>query len=324
MHCHCTHAISSNIYTTALLEQNMKTPYCFTIYIIIIVLATACTTPIKFSQMPTKSAIKWQGHRGCRGLLPENTIPAFIKALEFSQVNTLELDVVVSKDKQIIVSHEAWFSEHISSHPNGNPVLEKEAKSLRLYNMTYDEIKKYDVGIRGNERFPDQKMIPVYKPSFKDMVQAVETHCEINQLPLPYYDIEIKYKEHYTPSPKEFVQLMIAEIEALGIKKRVNLQSFNITVLEEIHQQDEEIIIAYLVENLQTFKKNLTYLSFKPDIYSPYFKSVTPLLVKNVHKQNMKIIPWTVNEVKDMKKMIRLGVDGVITDYPNRIEEAMQ
>ena len=95
----------------------------------------------------------WQGHRGCRGLVPENTIPAFLKALEFPQVKTLELDLAVSKDHELIVSHEPWMSEGICTKPDGTPVLKAEAMSLKIFEMTYDEIKQYDCGSRGNARF---------------------------------------------------------------------------------------------------------------------------------------------------------------------------
>ena len=273
------------------------------------------------------TSIDWQGHRGCRGLMPENTIPAFIKALEYP-IQTLELDVAVSKDKQIIVTHEPWFSATISSHPDGRPVSKAEAETLLIYEMTYDEIKQYDCGLRGNPKHPQQQKVNAHKPSLKEMVLAVDTHCQENNLPLPNYDIEIKsYKSWYgkrQPHPKEFVALMLAEIEDLGIRDRLNLQSFDVEILKEIHHQDEDIVMAYLIENIKGFSYNMRKLDFTPDIYSPYFKFITSRLVKKVHAKEMKLVPWTVNEVKDMKKMIKLGVDGIITDYPNRIKEAIK
>ncbi|MEZ4956276.1 MAG: glycerophosphodiester phosphodiesterase family protein [Saprospiraceae bacterium] len=117
------------------------------------------------SQNPT-STFDWQGHRGARGLLPENTIPAFLEALKYP-VKTLELDVAVSKDLQLIVSHEPWMSHHICTKPEGVAVTEQEAMSLKIMDLTYDEIKKYDCGSRGNERFPQQKKMAVYKPSWR-------------------------------------------------------------------------------------------------------------------------------------------------------------
>lgn len=168
----------------------------------------------------------------------------------------------------------------------------------------------------------------VSKPSFKEMVQAVEAHCRQNNQALPNYNIELKSQPDYydskVPAPPEFVQLMLAEIADLDIQNRINLQSFDIEILKEVHRQDSSIIQAYLIENLQSFEKNMAKLDFVPQIYSPYFKLITPKMVEKVHAKNMKIIPWTVNETKDMQKMIHLGVDGIITDYPNRIKPVLQ
>ncbi len=273
--------------------------------------------------MTQNKKIDFQGHRGCRGLLPENTIPAFIKALEY--VQTLECDVVVSKDKQVIVSHDPWMEAHLCSHPDGRPLAEIEDKTIRIMQLNYEEIKQYDCGIRGHKKFPQQESMPAYKPSLKDMVSAVDQHCIANQLPLPWYDIEVKslpsWYNVYTPQPKEYAKIVLQEIAELGITDRCNLQSFDINLLEEIHKANDQIILAYLIENLASFDRNMDKLSFTPDIYSPYYRFVTKRLAKKVHARGMKLIPWTVNEIKDMKKMIAAGVDGIITDYPNRISD---
>ncbi len=277
--------------------------------------------------VPTKE-INWQGHRGCRGLLPENSIQAFIKALEYP-IQTLELDVVVSKDKHIIVSHEPWFSHHIATNPDGTPVTKDKAEGLNIYKMELPEIRMYDCGLRGNEKFPEQQAQRAHKPTFTEMVKEVESVLMTNQKNATIeYNIELKSKpdwyNKYIPAPKEFVALLIAELEELGIKNRVTLQSFDINILEEIHRQDKEITIAYLIENMKGFEANLERLSFQPPIYSPYFRFVNEKLMEKAHAKGMKVIPWTVNEVKDMKKLISIGIDGIITDYPNRIKEAIK
>ena len=274
----------------------------------------------------TPKPIDWQGHRGARGILPENSIPSFLKALEYP-VKTLELDVAVSKDRQIIISHEPWFSHHICSKPDGSPVAPLEEKSLLLMNMTYDEIKSYDCGSRGNERFLEQQKMKVHKPSLNDMVQAVKSFCKINNRDLPFYNIEIKSQPEYydtlVPNPKTYVALVLKEVKKLGIYNRCNLQSFDVNVLNEIRKQDAKIPVAYLVESINSLEENLNLIDFQPNIYSPYHISVNSELVQKVHSKNMKLIPWTVNEVERMKDLIDLGVDGIITDYPNRIESAL-
>lgn len=301
-------------------------------YILLLVLIFACTTgespQNKVQKMTPVREIDWQGHRGARGLLPENTIPAFLKALEYPLVKTLELDVAVSKDSQIIVSHEPWFSHHICTKPDGTPVTEAEEKDLKIYEMTYEEIKGYDCGLRGNERFPEQEKMAVYKPSLKDMVKAADARAKELDRPLPYYDIEIKshakYYDVFTPQPDIFVSIVLAELKAMNLTKRVTLQSFDMEILEAINRQSPDIVTAQLIENQDSFKENLKRLSFKPTIYSPYFEMVTRQLVEEVHAEGMSLVPWTVNEVTDMKRLWYLGVDGIITDYPNRIEEAVK
>lgn len=265
--------------------------------------------------------IDFQGHRGCRGLLPENTIPAFIKALDY--VSTLECDIVVSKDKQVIVSHDPWIEAHICSHPNGTALDPSEDKTIKIMNLNYAEIKQYDCGQRGNPKFPEQVSEAAHKPSLKDMVKSVDQYCKANDIELPWYDVEIKslpsWYGIFTPHPDEYVDLILAEIKELGIKDRVNLQSFDINILEVVHKKDKDIVLAYLIDNLASFDKNMDKLSFTPDIYSPYYRFVTKKLVDKAHSKDMKVIPWTVNDVKDMQKLIGRGVDGIITDYPNRI-----
>ena len=147
------------------------------ILLLISVLALSCTpkrqlTGINTSIMP--ETFDWQGHRGARGLLPENTIPAFLKALEFPKLTTLELDLAVSKDNQLIVSHEPWMSALICSHPDGRPVEEDEEQELRIYEMTLAQIQAFDCGQRGNANFPEQTPQAVFKPTLEAVVKAAE------------------------------------------------------------------------------------------------------------------------------------------------------
>ncbi len=267
----------------------------------------------------------WQGHRGARGMVPENSIPSFLKALEYP-VKTLELDVVVSKDNKVIISHEPWFSHHICSKPDTSQVNADEEKDLLIMDMTYAEIKAFDCGSRGNDKFPEQQKMKVYKPSLKEMISSVEFYCSNNDRPKPYYNIEIKSNPEFydtlVPSPENFVKLVLKEIKETGIYGRCNLQSFDINVLNEIHRQNPEIPVAYLIESMKSFEENLALLNFQPEIYSPYHMFVNKELVEKVHAKNMKLIPWTVNEVDRMRELLKLGVDGIITDYPNRIAEA--
>lgn len=301
----------------------MKRYYFFILTFTLLLSCEPITQNNSNSTMSTTKKIDWQGHRGARGLLPENTIPAFIKALEF--VSTLELDVCISADEQVIVSHEPWFSAAISTKPNGEPVTEEEEKELMIYKMTYAEVKAYDVGSRGNQRFPDQQAMKVYKPSLMDMVSNVELYCEKNNLTKPHYNIEIKSEPSYydtlTPSPEKYVQYVLDELDLLELKSRVNLQSFDVNILNEIHKQDSSMKVAYLIEKAEPLETQMKRLNFKPDIYSPYYMILNKPLINQLHEQGIRVIPWTVNEPEVMRRLVKAGVDGIITDYPNLIPE---
>ncbi len=267
----------------------------------------------------------WQGHRGARGLAPENTIPAFLKALEYP-VTTLELDVVVSADKQVVVSHEPYMSAEICTKPNGEPVSEVEALGLNLFAMPYDSIRQYDCGRRGNRGFPEQKAQAVSKPLLTDMISAVEAHCEKTGRSKPRYNIEIKSRRDwynaFVPPPEEFVQGVMADVEKTGVKERVSIQSFDPGVLQALDRLYPDVEMVYLVTNRQPLSKQLELLGVTPDVYSPNYRLLTAEIVKQAHAQGLRVIPWTVNEVPAMRSLMEMGVDGIITDYPNRIAEA--
>lgn len=271
-----------------------------------------------------------QGHRGCRGLMPENTIPAFLKALDLG-VNTLELDVVISQDKQVVVSHEPYFNAEFSSKPDGTPVTKTEQKSLVLYKMPYAEIKRYDVGANGNPRFPEQQKQKVYKPLLSEVIAAAEAYAQQKNLPTFAYNIELKSEEseydQSQPRPAEFCRLVSDVLVKANVPAdRIIIQSFDFGMLQEWNQQMQvkktlPVRLAALVENIRGVDHNLKKLGFKPAIYSPYFQLLGRDSVEKLHQQGIKVIPWTVNEQADMRKMIDFGVDGLITDYPNRAKE---
>ncbi|MEO6133223.1 MAG: glycerophosphodiester phosphodiesterase family protein [Saprospiraceae bacterium] len=265
--------------------------------------------------------IDWQGHRGCRGLMPENTLPAFMKAVELG-VTTLELDVVISMDGQVVVSHEPWMSSVICSHPDGTPVTKNEEKSLNLYKMEYSDIQKYDCGRRGNPDFPSQLRIGTIKPSLKIVIRALEIYAAENKYRQPRYNIELKSEPSgynlFCPEPKEFVEKVLHDILRLGMGNRVTLQSFDVNILEELHKiTPREFYISYLVENGKNLDKNLSRLSFKPEIYSPDYTTIKESTIQQAHELGIKVIPWTVDTKEDIQQMLLWGVDGIITDYPD-------
>ena len=288
-----------------------------TCYLCIILLATILTVNMATAQ----TAFDLQGHRGCRGLMPENTLPGFIKAVELG-VTTLEMDVVISADSQVVVSHEPWMSSEICTKPGGIAIEKAEEKTLNLYKMDYPQIQGYDCGLKVNAKFPNQQKINAVKPTLKMVVRMVRSFAEDNKYTQPRYNIEIKsdpkaYNE-YQPEPAKFVDRVVTEIKRLGIENITTIQSFDVKVLEELNKREgHKYSIAYLVEKGKKLKKNLDKLTFKPDIYSPLYTLVTEATVTECHAQGIKIIPWTINSIVDLDRLKGWGVDGGITDFPD-------
>lgn len=295
------------------------------------ILSLACSNQ-SYQKMPKKPAINkisfdLQGHRGARGVYPENSIPGFLYALE-QGVTTLELDVCVSKDSQLIISHEPWLSHEICLDSNGEPISELIEKQHKLYALTAEEIKTYDCGSKPHPRFPDQKKMKVYKPTLGEMVEAVEQKIQEADLTPVYYNIETKSTPEgdgvLHPDPVTFTKLLYDALKELGILKRSIMQSFDVRTLQAMQNMDSTVTLALLVENEDGIEKNLAKLGFLPDLYSPDYTLVDETLVKSCHEKNIKLIPWTVNDPEEMKQLQQLGVDGLITDFPNKAKFLIQ
>jgi len=263
-----------------------------------------------------------QGHRGCRGLMPENTIPAMINALGLG-VTTLEMDAVITKDKKIILSHEPFFNHEITTKPDGNYVNENEEKNLNIYKMTYEEVKTYDVGMKPHPRFPNQQKMKAIKPLLSDLIDSVKKDMMTRRRPFPYYNIETKTQPAtdniYHPAPAEFVELLMAVIKEKKLEGHVIIQSFDFRTLQYLHQKYPAIKTAMLIEadDKRTIEKQITDLGYTPTVYSPDASLVNDALIKYCHARNIKVIPWTVNTKEEIEHLKKLGVDGIITDYPN-------
>lgn len=270
-------------------------------------------------QMNSKPDI--QGHRGARGLMPENTWPGFKKALDLG-VKTLEMDVVITKDKKVILSHEPWFSHEIALDPQGMEITEENEKEHRIYAMTFAETKKYDCGSKDHPRFPEQEKINLSKPLLTSIIDSAETYCRKKGRPLPYYNIETKCTPEgddvFHPRPEEFVDLLVNIIIEKGIADRAILQSFDFRTLKIAHEKYPELQLAMLIEERGEPSEYLELLGFTPEIYSPDFQLVNEELISFAKEKGMKVIPWTVNDQSDMERLIAMGVDGIITDYPDR------
>jgi glycerophosphoryl diester phosphodiesterase len=267
-----------------------------------------------------------QGHRGCRGLMPENTIPAMLKAIE-QGVTTLEMDIVFTKDKVAILSHEPFFNHEITTKPDGTFIEEKEERKYNIYQLSFDETQRYDVGLKPHPRFANRPSIKATKPSLASLIDSVENYLAANHLPKVFYNIETKTNpltdNIYHPTPEEFVDRLMEVIKSKGIENRVIIQSFDFRTLQILHKKYPAIKTAMLIEDYdkRRLEAQLTSLGFIPTIYSPAHELVAKALVDACHEKHIKIIPWTVNDIKTINQLKQLGVDGVIGDYPNLFKE---
>lgn len=272
--------------------------------------------------MDQQPAFDKQGHRGCRGLMPENTIAAMKRALGLG-VTTLEMDVVITKDKKVVLSHDPWFNHDITTLPDGNFIPEKDERKYAIYQMDYAQVKTFDVGLKPNPRFPKQEKIKAYKPLLSDLLDSVKQYMMTSRRPFPYFNIETKLTPAgdnvLHPEPAEFVELLMAVIREKGIEDRVIIQSFDFRTLRYLHQKYPEIKTAMLIEanDIRNWQEQLNAMGFTPTIYSPAYQLVNEELVRKCHEKEMKIIPWTVNDKAKIEELKKLGVDGVITDYPD-------
>lgn len=261
-----------------------------------------------------------QGHRGARGLMPENTVAGILRSLDLG-VTTVNMNVVISGDSQVVVSHEPYFNHEISLTPAGKPISLKEEKKYNMYRMDYAGIRKFDVGSKLHPRFPGQQKYKAVKPLLTEVIDAVEAYVKLHKLPRPDYAIEIKTIRQgdgvFHPGPAVFSRLVMQVVTAKKISKRTVIQSFDIRCLQEVHAKYPKVRTALMIDEKEDFEHNISDLGFSPTIYAPYAALVGKGLVDRCHAAGILIIPWTVNSLKEMNYMAGLGVDGIITDYPN-------
>lgn len=262
-----------------------------------------------------------EGHRGWRGLYPENTTVAFVEAVKLG-ANSIELDVMVSKDGKLLISHDPHLNPSICYTPSGSPVTAANKKDYALYHMNYSEIEKCDCGSRGNPKFPEQHKMAAFKPLLSDMIDSVENYIRLHHLPEIHYNIEIKSFPHgdnrLHPMPAVISAMLYPLLKQKNLLSHCTVQSFDVRSLQEIKRIDSTVHIGLLIANFKSFKKNLKRLGFTPNTYSPIYLLVSKKLIRKCHAKNVRIVPWTVESEKKMIKLKAMGVDGLITDYPDR------
>lgn len=293
--------------------------------LLILPFAVACNSSKKIASTSSNNMFDKEAHRGGRGLMPENTIPAMLNAIDLD-VTTLEMDTHISKDGKVIVSHDPYFNENITTTPEGKSLTKEDAKQRILFTMPYDSIAKYDVGMKPYAAFPQQKKIPVHKPLLSELIDATEAHAK-QKLKTIYYNIEVKSKQDgdgkLHPPVEEFVDYVMKVINEKEIASRVIIQSFDPRALQVMHKKYSGVATSLLIEGFdkRSLDEQLQQLGFTPNVYSPNSALVTPSLLQQCHNKNIRVIPWTVNDLTEMKRLKQMGVDGIISDYPNLFKQ---
>lgn len=261
--------------------------------------------------------IEIQGHRGARGNYPENTLSGFKYALD-NNINTLELDLQITKDNEFIIYHNKDIDQNICM--NGPIVSVK--------NLTLEEIKKYDCGSKQHPNFKNQiTVLGEQIPTFKELINMVNNDYYFKIIDIKF-NVEIKTDKQLDSDDevKHFVEQLIHFIHDENLQNKIIVQSFDSRALEYMKQFDQTIKTSYLIRKTtnidDTFLTNAKKLGVK--IISPEYILVNKEIVNTIHEQNFEVLPWTVNDIDTFKKMIEYKVDGIITDYPVMLNDYLK
>lgn len=297
----------------------------------------------------TTSSFDAQGHRGARGLAPENTLAAFERALAVG-VTTLELDIGLSKDGVVVVYHDRTLNADITRDVNGVFLAQR---GPTIASLTLAELQGYDVG-RLKPETPYAKTFSSQTPRDGERIPSLRSVFELvakKNAASIRFNIETKLSPlapSETATPDVMVSALIDEIRNAGLAPRTTIQSFDWRTLRLSQQKAPEIATVYLSnqqganETIQLGKPGASpwlagfdiddYSGSLPKlvkaaggkVWSPNFRDLTEPLVRETHALGLRVIPWTVNESSDMKRLLDWKVDGIITDYPDRLREVMK
>lgn len=272
-----------------------------------------------------------QAHRGGMGLYPEESLEAMLHSVDLG-VNTLEMDLCITGDKQVVLSHDRYFHHRYATRPDGTSVMPGDEK-VYLYSLPYSEIRKWDVGQKYNPDWPEKKCIPVCKPLAAEVIDAIEAYTKEKGLAPIHYNIEIKSDPDYDggiegvdwPEYHEFADLCMKMLEQRNLGDRLIVQCFDERVLNYIHKAYPGHILAYLTEGWETdYDEYMSKLDFTPQWLSPEHENVNQELMDRAHADGMKVVTWTVDDKDEMRRLIGLGVEAIISNYPDRLLEVVK
>jgi len=271
------------------------------------VLGKVCLVLLAFNSMQilataAERKILVHGHRGARAQRPENTIPAFRYAIQ-AGVDALEMDMAVTRDNVIVISHDPFLRPPVCSGPQ---------PSALIHTLTLAEVRQWDCGSIRNPNFPTQQTAPGTRvPTLDEVFQLAENGSFD-------YNIETKSSPkhpEYTPPPDEFARMVLAKIREYHLEKRVILQSFDFRTLLAMKRIAPEIRLSALtVDGTRPFPAIAS--EAKADIISPEFNLVTPEKAEAAHSAGLQVVPWTANTPKEWDPLIAAKVDAIITDDP--------
>lgn len=270
--------------------------------------------------MPPTPLTVVHGHRGCAGPFPANTLPAFLHAASIG-CHWLEMDVVVTGDGHVLVSHEPWMDPESCRDPEGRPLTAEAGRALNIFTMPLAEVQRFRCIATDAPDAGGSATAVIPKPTLAEVVGAVKAAARARGSTwVPGFNIEIKSDpRHYgtfQPPPARFAELVLAELAALHITGHCLVQSFDTEVLEILHVREPALPLALLTENAEGAEANLGRLTFTPAYYGPAHRHIDDALPGRLRAQRIGLLAWTVNEEAEMRRLIRLGVDGLITDHP--------
>jgi len=265
------------------------------------------------------------GHRGSRATRPENTLSAFQFALK-NGADVLELDLAVTKDNQLVVSHSPYlvqpqqlsgWHERICKGPEMSPITP-------IHFMTLEQVEQFDCGT-ANPAFPHQLGVPGTKVATFD--QVLDLMATDKKIQLNVETKSFPVHPELTPAPADFVRLIVDAIHRHHAdESRIILQSFDFRTLAEMRKQDPAIRLSALIGNpngdtlmgLTDHNKDFVHVHeiTGAEIISPEQSLVTPEAVAAAHRVHMQVVPWTVDNAEDWKRMADDGVDAIISDDP--------
>lgn len=268
-----------------------------------------------------KRKISIHGHRGARGRLPENTMPAFEYAAECG-VEYIELDILATADDRLVVCHDPILNPEICLDPKGDKIKEK----IILRQLDYSDLAHYQCGSLVNPRFPEQRTIPDLRiPLLEEVIQwAMDSNSEaVSDLKL---NIECKSVPAYAdlfPNPMKYAKLLVRTLEKHDFIDRALVQSFDHRILEEVRKLNKKLELSALFgDNFVDYAKLAKDLKIRNVSLNLHW--LNKQTVKELHKANIKIHVWTANSIEEWDRLISCGVDGIITDFPDELNKHLR